>query len=67
MGQQFRLMLQRDEVLAKEYAALGRTFSAQREFRQKWANDQYTTMKVEREKKEEHKFDLGEYGFTGTV
>jgi hypothetical protein len=61
-GQQWSIQKARDTELKNAYEAVGRSYSAQRAFRQKWATDRYEDEKERREKRTKHQFDYGKYG-----
>lgn len=61
-GQQWSMQKSKDKELSTAYAAVGRSYSAQRAFRQKWAVDRYEDEKEKREKMEVHRMDYGKYG-----
>ena len=62
VGQQWTAAKSRDGTLSSDYAAVGRSYSAQRAFRQKWAKDRFDEMKDEREKSQEQLVSYGKYG-----
>ena len=63
VGQQWTLSKNKDAALSSAYTAVGKSYSAQRAFRQKWAQDRFDELREEREKSEEQATSYGKFGF----
>eukprot|EP00969_Alexandrium_andersonii_P181084 8001875-Alexandrium_andersonii.AAC.1 len=58
-GQQFQAALQKDAELMSAYRDLGKTYSAQREFRLRWAEQEVERLRQSRVVKETSKQSFG--------
>ncbi len=61
IGAQWSLAV-KDKMLAESYQAVGRSYTAQREFRKNWATKQYQKLREQREKIVDQTISLGSYG-----
>ena len=62
VGQSWSATKASNPDLSRSYEAVGKSYSAQRAFRQRWAKEQYETIKKEREMTEVQYFSIGQVG-----